>query len=214
MKVSVGILLQKKRLQVYNKRLHKIVESIDVRVDEGPFHPGRQQHHNDQYDEPISYEPQEDELEEHQSQEESEEEERIESPHPKMPSKYVQKHHPESQILGNKETRVQTRRNLIGTSNSAKFSLLSMIEPHNFSQASQDDHWVKAMNEELDQIENNETWDLVPRPKDKNVIGMKWVFRNKLNEDGKIVRNKSILVCKGYAQVEGVDFEETFSHVA
>ena len=62
------------------------------------------------------------------------------------------------------------------------------------------------MYEELDHIENNETWDLVPRPKDNNVIGMKWVLRNKLNGDGQVVRNKSIIVCKGYAQVEGVYF--------
>jgi hypothetical protein len=70
------------------------------------------------------------------------------------------------------------------------------------------------MNDELDQIEKNQTWDLVPRPKDKNVIGTKWVFRNKQNENGQVVRNKEILVCKGYAQIEGVDFEETFSPVA
>jgi hypothetical protein len=70
------------------------------------------------------------------------------------------------------------------------------------------------MNDELDQIEKNQTWDLVPRPKDKNVIGTKWVFRNKQNENGQVVRNKEILVCKGYAQIEGVDFEETFSLVA
>ena len=70
------------------------------------------------------------------------------------------------------------------------------------------------MEEELSQIEKNETWELVPRPKDGNVIGTKWVFRNKLNEDGRVTRNKAILVCKGYAQVEGVYFEETFSHVS
>jgi hypothetical protein len=70
------------------------------------------------------------------------------------------------------------------------------------------------MEEELHQIEKNETWELVPRPKNKNVIGTKWVFRNKLNEDGQVTRNKERLVCKGYAQVEGVDFEETFSHVS
>jgi hypothetical protein len=89
-----------------------------------------------------------------------------------------------------------------------------MIKPQEFSQANQDDHWFKDMNEELDQIENNETWDIVSRPKEKNVIGTKWVFRNKLNEDGQIVINKARLICKGYAQVEGVDFEETFAHVA
>jgi hypothetical protein len=70
------------------------------------------------------------------------------------------------------------------------------------------------MEEELTQIEKNKTWKLVPRPKDKNVIGTKWVFINKLNEDGKKVRNKERPVCKGYAQVEGIDFEETFSPFA
>ena len=55
---------------------------------------------------------------------------------------------------------------------------------------------------------------MVPRPKDKNVIRTKWVFKNKMNEDGQVVRNKARLVCKGYAQVEGVDYEETFAPVA
>jgi hypothetical protein len=55
---------------------------------------------------------------------------------------------------------------------------------------------------------------LVPRPNNKNVIGTKWVFRNKLNEDGQITRNKDRLVCKGYAQIEGIDFEETYALVA
>ena len=54
------------------------------------------------------------------------------------------------------------------------------------------------MDEELDQIEKNDTWELVPRPKNKNVIDTKWVVRNKLNEDGQVTRNKARLVCKGY----------------
>jgi hypothetical protein len=60
------------------------------------------------------------------------------------------------------------------------------------------------MEEDLNHIEKNETWDLVRRPKDKNVIRFKWMFKNKLNEDGKVVTNKERLVCKGYAQVEGI----------
>jgi hypothetical protein len=66
----------------------------------------------------------------------------------------------------------------------------------------------------LDQIDKNDTWELVLRRKDKNVIDTKWVYINKLNEYGQVTRKKDGLVCKGYAQVEGVDFEETFSPVA
>ena len=70
------------------------------------------------------------------------------------------------------------------------------------------------MNEEIEKIKKNKTWTLVPRPKDKNMIGTKWVFRNKLNEDGHVLRNKARLVCKGYSQEEGVDYRETFALVA
>ena len=70
------------------------------------------------------------------------------------------------------------------------------------------------MKEELDQIEKNHTWEFVPRPHDKNVIKTKWIFKNKLNENGDVVRNKSRLVCKGYTQQEGIDFEENFAPVA
>ncbi|GLJ25987.1 hypothetical protein SUGI_0498490 [Cryptomeria japonica] len=70
------------------------------------------------------------------------------------------------------------------------------------------------MNEELDQIKKNQTFSLVPRPEDKNVIETKWVFRNKLDEEGRILRNKAKLVCKGYAQEEGEDYGETFAPVA
>jgi hypothetical protein len=70
------------------------------------------------------------------------------------------------------------------------------------------------MDEELDQIDKNDTWELVPRPKNKNLIGTKWVFRNKLNEDGQVIRNKARLVCKGYAHIEGIEIEETYTPVA
>jgi hypothetical protein len=57
-------------------------------------------------------------------------------------------------------------------------------------------------------------WEMVHRPEGKNVIGSKWIFKNKLNEQGQAVINKERLVCKGYAQIEGLDFDETFAPVA
>ena len=60
----------------------------------------------------------------------------------------------------------------------------------------------------------NETWELVPRLADKNAIGTKWVFRNKINEQGEVVRNKERLVCKGYSQPEGIYYDETCAPMA
>jgi hypothetical protein len=131
----------------------------------------------------------------------------------KTPSRIIQKNHPEELIIGDMNDGVQTRRQLLYQT---ELALLSHIEPSSIKEACKDENWVKSMNEELDQIERNQTWELVPRPKDKNVIGTKWVYKNKMNEDGQVIRNKSRLVCKGYAQVEGVDYEETFctcSHI-
>ena len=69
------------------------------------------------------------------------------------------------------------------------------------------------MEEEIDQIKKNKTWSVVPRPVNKNVIGTKWVLKNKLDENGEITRNKARLVCKGYVQEEGLDYGETFAPV-
>eukprot|EP00253_Pinus_taeda_P027100 PITA_27100 len=126
----------------------------------------------------------------------------------KTPSRYVQKNHPESQIFGQKEVGVQTRRTI--SEASSYLALLSSIEPQNVREACKDECWVKGMEEELEKIEKNNTWELFLRPKDKNVIGTKWIFKNKMNENGDVVRNKARLVCKGYAQQEGIDFEEMF----
>jgi hypothetical protein len=91
---------------------------------------------------------------------------------------------------------------------------MSMVEPKKFNEAKKDDHWVKSMNDELDQIEKKNTWEMLPRYDDKNVIDSKWIFKNKLNEQGQVVRNKARLVHKGYSQIEGLDFDETFAPIA
>jgi hypothetical protein len=72
---------------------------------------------------------------------------------------------------------------------------------------------VLAMQEELNNFKRNEVCSLVPRLK-QNVVGTKWLFRNKQEEHDVVTRNKARLMAKGYAQVAGLDFEETFSHVA
>lgn len=69
------------------------------------------------------------------------------------------------------------------------------------------------MQEELNQFKINQVWKLVPRPSGKHIIGTKWVFKNKLGENGIIFQNKARLVAQGYNKEEGVEFEETFSPV-
>eukprot|EP00253_Pinus_taeda_P008340 PITA_08340 len=155
-------------------------------------------------------EPKEEEIDE----EEEEEEEEREPPNTPSKVKYVQRHHPEEQIIGDRDEGVQTRRRITITPERKVFALLSMIEPETFAEASKDPHWVKTLEEEMSQIEKNKTWELVPHPEDKNIIGTKWVFKNKTNEEGQVIRNKARLICKGYSQIEGIDFEETFALVA
>ncbi|KAK9114554.1 hypothetical protein Syun_021351 [Stephania yunnanensis] len=93
-------------------------------------------------------------------------------------------------------------------------AFVSQTEPTKIDDALGDEFWVMAMQEELSHFVRNKVWTLVPRPKDHTTIGTKWVFRNKKNEKGEIVRNKARLVAQGYNQEEGIDYEEAFAPVA
>ena len=70
------------------------------------------------------------------------------------------------------------------------------------------------MKEGLKMIEKNQTWELLDKPTHKRAIGVKWVYRTKLNSDGSINKHKARMVVKGYAQMFGVDFSKTFAPVA
>jgi hypothetical protein len=74
--------------------------------------------------------------------------------------------------------------------------------------------WVNAMHEELNNFTRNQVRELVERPKNHNVIGTKWIFRNKQDQNMIVVRNKARLIAQGYTQVDGLDFGETYASVA
>ena len=84
---------------------------------------------------------------------------------------------------------------------------VTLCEPKNGKETLLDQFWIKAMHEELEQISRNNVWTFVPRPKNTNIVGTKWIFKNKSNEFGNIIRNKARLVAQGYTQVEGIEFE-------
>jgi hypothetical protein len=89
------------------------------------------------------------------------------------------------------------------------------VKPQKVFEALEDSHWVEAMHEELNNFECNKVSSLVEKPEDcRNVIGTKWIFKNKQDVNGIIVRNKACLVAQGYSQIEGIDYGETFAPVA
>ncbi|GJW07942.1 retrovirus-related pol polyprotein from transposon TNT 1-94 [Tanacetum coccineum] len=91
---------------------------------------------------------------------------------------------------------------------------LQEMKPKNVNEALTDDSWIVAMQEELNQFIANDVWELVPQPRNMTIIGTKWVFRNKLDENGIVSQNKARLVAQGYNQQEGIDYDETYAPVA
>ena len=91
---------------------------------------------------------------------------------------------------------------------------LSQVEPTKVEEELQDESWVEAMHVELHQFQRNDVWNIVPRPEGVKIIGTKWIFRNKTDEEGNVIQNKARLVAQEYTQVKGVDFDETFAPVA
>ncbi|GJR06079.1 retrovirus-related pol polyprotein from transposon TNT 1-94 [Tanacetum coccineum] len=129
------------------------------------------------------------------------------------------------EIVNIKESRNHPLENVIGNLNqrtlrsqaqnqSNFFCFISTIEPKNVNEALGDESWIVTMQEELNQFVANDVWELVPQPRNMTIIGTKWVFRNKLDENGIVSQNKARLVAQGYNQQEGIDYDETYAPVA
>ncbi|GJZ79991.1 putative ribonuclease H-like domain-containing protein [Tanacetum coccineum] len=151
---------------------------------------------------------------------------------PTTPHTRIHKDHPIEHVIGDVQSSVQTRR--MKTSYSEKGFLsaiyegkshqdlhtclfvcfLSQEEPKRISQALRDPAWVEAMQEELLQFKLQKVWILVDLPKGHRAIGTKWVYRNKKDERGIVIRNKARLVAQGHTQEEGIDYDEVFAPVA
>ncbi|GJT55364.1 retrovirus-related pol polyprotein from transposon TNT 1-94 [Tanacetum coccineum] len=128
------------------------------------------------------------------------------------------------EIVNIKESRNHPLENVIGNLNqrtlrsqtqnqSNLFCFISTIEPKNVNEALGDESWIVAMQEELNQFIANDVWELVPQFRNMTIIGTKWVFRNKLDENGIVSQNKARLVAQGYNQQEGIDYDETYALV-
>ena len=90
----------------------------------------------------------------------------------------------------------------------------SIYEPHFYHQVVPFPEWRRAMHEEIQALEANSTWTLVPLPPGKHCIGCRWVYKVKYKMDGSVDIYKARLVAKGYTQQAGIDFSDTFSPVA
>ncbi|GJZ20422.1 putative ribonuclease H-like domain-containing protein, partial [Tanacetum coccineum] len=148
------------------------------------------------------------------------------------PTTIIYKDHPVEQIIRDMHSAPQTRRMTKNVTNHGMFSsvqqrinhkdfqnclfacFLSQVEPKKVIQALTDPSWIEAMQDELLQFKLQKVWTLVDLPYGKRAIGTKWVYRNKKDERGIVIRNKARLVAQGYTQEEGIDYDEVFAPVA
>nr|GEW56692.1 hypothetical protein [Tanacetum cinerariifolium] len=125
------------------------------------------------------------------------------------------KDHMLEQVSRNPSMPVQTRQQLATDLEMCMFALtVSTAEPKNIKEAMADSAWIEAMQEELHQFDRLQVWELVDKPFGKSVIRLKWLWKNKKDEEQTVIFNKVRLVAKEYAQEEGIDFEESFAPVA
>ncbi|GJT12009.1 putative ribonuclease H-like domain-containing protein [Tanacetum coccineum] len=148
-----------------------------------------------------------------------------------IPTTRIYKDHPLDQVIRDLQSTTQTRRmsknleehgfvstiqqrtNHKDLQNCLFACFLSQKEPKKVIHALKDPRWIEAMQKELIQFKLQDVWTLVDLPNGKRAIGTKWVFRNKKDERGIVIRNKARLVAQGYTQEEGIDYDEVFAPV-
>ncbi|GJV22348.1 retrovirus-related pol polyprotein from transposon TNT 1-94 [Tanacetum coccineum] len=91
--------------------------------------------------------------------------------------------------------------------------VVSTFEPMNIKKLMADHSWIESIQDELNQFERLQVWELIPRPEGKNIIALKWLWKNKCDAENIVVQNKTRLVAKRYRQEEGTDFKESFAPV-
>ncbi|GJU44233.1 retrovirus-related pol polyprotein from transposon TNT 1-94 [Tanacetum coccineum] len=91
---------------------------------------------------------------------------------------------------------------------------VSTLEQKNVNEAMTDPAWIESMQEELLQFKRLDVWVLVLPPDNIKSFTLKWLFKNKHDEENTVIRNKTHLVVRGYCQEEGIDFEDSFAPVA
>ena len=110
-------------------------------------------------------------------------------------SSRVKLNHPTTNIMGSLNDNMRLRSKALNVITHSCY--LSQFEPKKVDEALQDANWVNSMHEELHKFVRNDVWELVPRPKGEDVIGTKWIFKNKSDEHGTVIKNKSRLVAQG-----------------
>ncbi|KAI3758717.1 hypothetical protein L6452_06288 [Arctium lappa] len=131
----------------------------------------------------------------------------------------TQKNRPPQLVIGDISSPMMTRnqsrlQDMQDQQHTLLSCFLSQLEPKKAHDAMKESSWIEPMQEELLQFKLQDVWDLVDLPKGQRAIGTKWVFRNKIDERGIVIRNKARLVAQGYTQEEGIDYEEVFAPVA
>ncbi|GJU18589.1 retrovirus-related pol polyprotein from transposon TNT 1-94 [Tanacetum coccineum] len=119
------------------------------------------------------------------------------------------------QVIGDPSKHVMTQNRLQTDFDLCMYALtVSTLEPKNIKEAMLNHSWIESMQDKLHQFKRLDVWELVPRPDEKNIIAVKWLWKNKSDAKNIVIRNNSRLVAKGYKQEKGIDFEESFAPVA